>query len=69
MFLKFDTRDGGNYEDFETVTSFASASQCLGCGRRRPARMSAAKLSETPSIEAKDSSFEALLKNRHSTWR
>ena len=33
-------------------TSSARACQCLGCGRCRPARMSAAKDSETPRVEA-----------------
>ncbi len=33
----------------ETPTRFASACQCRGCGRRLPARMSAAYGSETPS--------------------
>ena len=41
------------YQAFtETLTRLASACQCLGCGRRRPARMSAAYDSETPSVEA-----------------
>ena len=44
------------FSDSETEgmipVSRASASQCLACGRRRPARISAAYDSQTPSVAA-----------------
>lgn len=48
----FFAKSGSRYPQLseqtaETPTSFVSASQCLGCGRRRPARIRAAYGFET----------------------
>ena len=42
---------GPALSSIKVTTNSASASQCLGCGRCRPARTWAAEGSETPSAE------------------